>query len=134
MRSGNFGVPTTTEWLNEVLPPGCKIGVDPVRFHYFCWSFAQVLPTFHVGIHTSNIHILTFDGNSNVYDLSYFLLTTTLILVIFLSFIEPITVDSFGIFFLVFFYKFQKGFFRKIFKCRIKLAIHKPRMLASIKN
>ncbi|PKU88105.1 aminopeptidase P2 [Dendrobium catenatum] len=34
MRSGNIGVPTTTEWLNEVLPSGCKIGVDPFLFSY----------------------------------------------------------------------------------------------------
>lgn len=34
MRSGNVGVPTTTEWLNEVLPPGSKIGVDPFLFSY----------------------------------------------------------------------------------------------------
>ncbi|KAK2976059.1 hypothetical protein RJ640_024787 [Escallonia rubra] len=29
MRAGNFGVPTTSEWLNDVLTPGCKIGIDP---------------------------------------------------------------------------------------------------------
>ncbi|XP_020580003.1 probable Xaa-Pro aminopeptidase P isoform X2 [Phalaenopsis equestris] len=34
MRSGNLGVPTITEWLNESLPPGCKIGVDPFLFSY----------------------------------------------------------------------------------------------------
>jgi Xaa-Pro aminopeptidase len=31
MRSGNQGVPTTSEWLNEVLPSGCRVGIDPVR-------------------------------------------------------------------------------------------------------
>ncbi|XP_074583171.1 aminopeptidase P2 [Curcuma longa] len=32
MRSGNHGVPTTSEWLNDVLAPGCKIGIDPFLF------------------------------------------------------------------------------------------------------
>lgn len=32
MRSGNHGVPTTSEWLNDVLAPGCRIGIDPVSF------------------------------------------------------------------------------------------------------
>ncbi|XP_077213779.1 metallopeptidase M24 family protein [Tasmannia lanceolata] len=32
MRAGNFGVPTTSEWLNDVLAPGCKIGIDPFLF------------------------------------------------------------------------------------------------------
>lgn len=30
MRAGNLGVPTTSEWLNGVLAPGCRIGIDPV--------------------------------------------------------------------------------------------------------
>lgn len=30
MRSGNWGVPSTTEWLNDVLAPGGRIGIDPV--------------------------------------------------------------------------------------------------------
>ncbi|XP_008802676.2 aminopeptidase P2 isoform X2 [Phoenix dactylifera] len=29
MRSGNLGVPTTPEWLNDVLAPGCRVGIDP---------------------------------------------------------------------------------------------------------
>ncbi|XP_052194623.1 aminopeptidase P2 isoform X10 [Diospyros lotus] len=29
MRAGNLGVPTTSEWLNNVLAPGCKVGIDP---------------------------------------------------------------------------------------------------------
>lgn len=33
MRSGNLGVPTTIEWLNDVLTPGCRIGIDPVSFY-----------------------------------------------------------------------------------------------------
>lgn len=30
MRSGNHGVPTTSEWLNDVLPSGGRVGIDPV--------------------------------------------------------------------------------------------------------
>jgi hypothetical protein len=30
MRSGNHGVPTTSEWLNDVLPTGGRVGIDPV--------------------------------------------------------------------------------------------------------
>lgn len=30
MRAGNPGVPTTGEWLNEVLAPGGRVGIDPV--------------------------------------------------------------------------------------------------------
>lgn len=30
MRAGNSGVPTTSEWLSDVLAPGCRIGIDPV--------------------------------------------------------------------------------------------------------
>ncbi|KAF2307235.1 hypothetical protein GH714_025641 [Hevea brasiliensis] len=29
MRAGNLGVPNTIEWLNDVLPPGAKVGIDP---------------------------------------------------------------------------------------------------------
>ncbi|KAK3200261.1 hypothetical protein Dsin_023676 [Dipteronia sinensis] len=29
MRSGNLGVPTTSEWLNDVLAPGGRVGIDP---------------------------------------------------------------------------------------------------------
>ncbi|CAA6659117.1 unnamed protein product [Spirodela intermedia] len=32
MRSGNIGVPTTGEWLNDVLTPGCRVGIDPFLF------------------------------------------------------------------------------------------------------
>ncbi|CBI36798.3 unnamed protein product, partial [Vitis vinifera] len=32
MRAGNYGVPTTSEWLNDVLAPGCRIGIDPFLF------------------------------------------------------------------------------------------------------
>ncbi|KAK6143916.1 hypothetical protein DH2020_024264 [Rehmannia glutinosa] len=29
MRAGNLGVPTTSEWLNGVMAPGSRIGIDP---------------------------------------------------------------------------------------------------------
>lgn len=29
MRAGSLGVPTAMEWLNDVLPPGAKVGIDP---------------------------------------------------------------------------------------------------------
>lgn len=32
MRSGNHGVPTTSEWLNSVLAPGGRVGIDPFLF------------------------------------------------------------------------------------------------------
>ncbi|KAF3454476.1 hypothetical protein FNV43_RR04923 [Rhamnella rubrinervis] len=32
MRAGNFGVPTTSEWLNEVLAPEGRVGIDPFLF------------------------------------------------------------------------------------------------------
>lgn len=35
MRAGNPGVPTTSEWLNEVLPPGGRVGIDPVSKNYY---------------------------------------------------------------------------------------------------
>ncbi|TKW31076.1 hypothetical protein SEVIR_2G081300v4 [Setaria viridis] len=34
MRSGNHGVPTTSEWLNDVLPSGCRVGIDPFLFSF----------------------------------------------------------------------------------------------------
>uniref|UniRef100_A0A6N2LXL6 Creatinase N-terminal domain-containing protein n=1 Tax=Salix viminalis TaxID=40686 RepID=A0A6N2LXL6_SALVM len=34
MRAGNPGVPTTSEWLNDVLAPGAKVGVDPFLFSF----------------------------------------------------------------------------------------------------
>lgn len=30
MRAGSLGVPTTIEWLNDVLAPGGRVGIDPV--------------------------------------------------------------------------------------------------------
>lgn len=30
MRAGTPGVPTASEWLNEVLAPGGRVGIDPV--------------------------------------------------------------------------------------------------------
>ncbi|XP_061348462.1 aminopeptidase P2 [Gastrolobium bilobum] len=32
MRAGNPGVPTTGEWLNDVLAPGGRVGIDPFLF------------------------------------------------------------------------------------------------------
>ncbi|KAJ7977972.1 Xaa-Pro aminopeptidase [Quillaja saponaria] len=32
MRAGNLGVPTTSEWLNDVLAPGSRVGIDPFLF------------------------------------------------------------------------------------------------------
>ncbi|XP_057499074.1 aminopeptidase P2-like [Actinidia eriantha] len=32
MRAGNMGVPTTSEWLNDILAPGCRVGIDPFLF------------------------------------------------------------------------------------------------------
>ncbi|KAL5986602.1 Aminopeptidase P2 [Asimina triloba] len=29
MRAGNVAIPSTSEWLNDVLTPGCRIGIDP---------------------------------------------------------------------------------------------------------
>lgn len=34
MRAGNYGVPSTSEWLNDVLAPGCRVGIDPVSNTY----------------------------------------------------------------------------------------------------
>ncbi|EEF49835.1 xaa-pro aminopeptidase, putative [Ricinus communis] len=34
MRAGNLGIPTTIEWLNDVLPPGAKVGIDPFLFSF----------------------------------------------------------------------------------------------------
>lgn len=33
MRNGNLGVPTTIEWLNDLLDPGRRVGIDPVSFN-----------------------------------------------------------------------------------------------------
>ncbi|KAH6826573.1 Metallopeptidase M24 family protein [Perilla frutescens var. hirtella] len=32
MRAGNLGVPSTSEWLNGVLAPGSRVGIDPFLF------------------------------------------------------------------------------------------------------
>lgn len=36
MRAGNPGVLTTSEWLNDVLAPGAKVGIDPVSNFSTC--------------------------------------------------------------------------------------------------
>lgn len=35
MRAGNMGVPTPSQWLNTVLAPGCRIGIDPGTVPFF---------------------------------------------------------------------------------------------------
>lgn len=37
MRAGNMGVPTPSQWLNTVLAPGCRIGIDPVSNAQICF-------------------------------------------------------------------------------------------------
>jgi len=39
MRAGNPGVPTASEWLNEVLAPGGRVGIDPVSFLWGIYIF-----------------------------------------------------------------------------------------------
>ncbi|XP_021282146.1 probable Xaa-Pro aminopeptidase P [Herrania umbratica] len=34
MRAGNVGVPTTSQWLNDTLAPGGRVGIDPFLFSY----------------------------------------------------------------------------------------------------
>ncbi|XP_021772939.1 probable Xaa-Pro aminopeptidase P isoform X2 [Chenopodium quinoa] len=34
MRAGNMGVPTMSEWLNDVLTPGSRVGIDPFLFSF----------------------------------------------------------------------------------------------------
>ncbi|XP_022719385.1 probable Xaa-Pro aminopeptidase P isoform X1 [Durio zibethinus] len=34
MRAGNLGVPATSEWLNDILAPGGRVGIDPFLFSY----------------------------------------------------------------------------------------------------
>ncbi|XP_039040416.1 aminopeptidase P2-like [Hibiscus syriacus] len=34
MRAGSLGVPTTNEWLNDVLAPGGRVGIDPFLFSH----------------------------------------------------------------------------------------------------
>ncbi|KAL6639077.1 hypothetical protein ACP70R_022807 [Stipagrostis hirtigluma subsp. patula] len=43
MRSGNHGVPTTSEWLNDVLPSGCRVGIDPLMQFLFSFDAAEEL-------------------------------------------------------------------------------------------
>lgn len=35
MRAGNLGVPTASEWLNDVLAPGGRVGIDPGAVSFF---------------------------------------------------------------------------------------------------
>ncbi|XP_010674747.2 aminopeptidase P2 [Beta vulgaris subsp. vulgaris] len=34
MRAGNMGVPTMSEWLDDVLTPGSRVGIDPFLFSF----------------------------------------------------------------------------------------------------
>ncbi|KAK9735416.1 hypothetical protein RND81_04G204600 [Saponaria officinalis] len=34
MRAGNMGAPTLAEWLNDVLAPGSRVGIDPFLFSF----------------------------------------------------------------------------------------------------
>ncbi|GER55390.1 Xaa-pro aminopeptidase [Striga asiatica] len=39
MRAGNLGVPSTSEWLNGVMAPGSRIGIDPPDTRSSCLHF-----------------------------------------------------------------------------------------------
>lgn len=41
MRAGNMGVPTPSQWLNTVLAPGCRIGIDPVSNAQICFRICE---------------------------------------------------------------------------------------------
>lgn len=77
MRAGNLGVPTTSEWLNDVLTAGSRVGIDPVSntlllkwLHHISYSFlAQCNPLFQVLILTTHLvfsfFILKFRSQSS---------------------------------------------------------------------
>ncbi|MED6181984.1 Aminopeptidase P2, variant 2 [Stylosanthes scabra] len=61
MRAGNPGVPTTSEWLNDVLPPGGRVGIDPFLFTSdAAEELKQVI--------SYNNHELVYLYNSNLVD------------------------------------------------------------------
>ncbi|CAN1232890.1 Aminopeptidase P2 [Linum perenne] len=43
MRAGNNGVPTPSEWLNDVLAPRAKVGIDPTEQFLFSFDAAEEL-------------------------------------------------------------------------------------------
>lgn len=60
MRAGNLGVPTASEWLNDVLAPGCRVGIDPVTYallplFYLVFTFSY--PAHNI-MQTSNTALL----------------------------------------------------------------------------
>ncbi|XP_027349794.1 aminopeptidase P2 isoform X2 [Abrus precatorius] len=61
MRAGNPGVPTTSEWLNHVLPPGARVGIDPFLFTS---DAAEELK----GVISKNNHELVYLYNTNLVD------------------------------------------------------------------
>ncbi|XP_030504788.1 aminopeptidase P2 [Cannabis sativa] len=61
MRAGNLGVPTTSEWLNDVLAPGGRVGIDPFLFS---WDAAEEL---RQAISKKN-HELVFLYDTNLVD------------------------------------------------------------------
>ncbi|KAK7284665.1 hypothetical protein RJT34_19415 [Clitoria ternatea] len=61
MRAGNPGVPTTSEWLNDVLAPGGRVGIDPFLF---TWDAAEELKE----VISKNNHELVYLYNSNLVD------------------------------------------------------------------
>ncbi|KAL2345689.1 hypothetical protein Fmac_006974 [Flemingia macrophylla] len=61
MRAGNPGVPTAGEWLNEVLAPGGRVGIDPFLFTS---DAAEELK----GVISKKNHELIYLYNSNLVD------------------------------------------------------------------
>ncbi|ESW19042.1 hypothetical protein PHAVU_006G091700 [Phaseolus vulgaris] len=61
MRAGNPGVPTASEWLNEVLAPGGRVGIDPFLFTS---DAAEELK----GVISKKDHELVYLYNSNLVD------------------------------------------------------------------
>ncbi|KAG5087110.1 hypothetical protein JHK82_054507 [Glycine max] len=61
MRAGNPGVPTASEWLNDVLAPGGRVGIDPFLFTS---DAAEELK----GVISKNNHELVYLYNSNLVD------------------------------------------------------------------
>ncbi|RYR52491.1 aminopeptidase P2 isoform X1 [Arachis hypogaea] len=62
MRAGNPGVPTTSQWLNDVLPPGGRVGIDPQFL--FTSDAAEELKQ----VISYNNHELVYLYNSNLVD------------------------------------------------------------------
>lgn len=66
MRAGNLGVPTPSEWLNTVLAPGCRIGIDPVSNAQICFQIcAFVLSSSKIKYWNENMY--TYREKSDVF-------------------------------------------------------------------